>query len=1038
MNNFLVRTPVFPFKHLLDFYKSSDPEEEILQLFKTNSIFRESVYLYSKTLYSETWKLDNDRIRGEKERKTKVTHSLIKYFARMCYRSTPFGVSAGTHFGDFQEKQNLALNFNNRSLKISSDIISKVIIKLNAVPELREQLNFTTNNTLFKRGLKYHYMERGNNPNIFDFKAVKVDRNEIIDEIIDLCKSPKHYSALYHHLLVKKEFSKEEINEFLNELIDCEIVISDLQYNVLDPLYQYKLLEQLEILNGKLDISEIQDFLKIYKRALSNLKEVENTSLDDYKALKLIKEVDSLFNSWNINGPSIIQVDIIGSKEAELSQEIKNSLKKHFDIFFHLDTFLSKNDKLKTFTVSFKERYNNRSVALLEVLDPETGIGYPVQNFEREKSFLLERIDLQEKSFNLPSYSNWDIFLLDKYENFLRNDDNEIIISENDLEFIKGEKVNFPETILFSGNLLSEGNKPLFNVDSIRVGGANYTAGRFSYGSNKADTFSENLASFEIAQLPKDEIFAEVNHFSQPRLGNISLRNNYYKYHIPVWNPGLKEEGEIPLGDLFLKLIGDKVVLFSKNLQKRVIPRISCAQNTTILTNSIYNFLGELGNPEFLKTWEWGLLKTRNHLPRVVYKNYILTKERWVVTLNVVFKNKEKCRSALDIFIKDMKVRQFVTLTVGGDNHLFLDLKSKLCVDVLYIQLLKHKNLILEECLFSTTTPMEFHNSLGVLNHEIQIPLLTKLDHKPKALPSLFNDGDDFSFPINILPGFECLYFKVYTSKVSQDSLFVKKILLLVKGLEDQGLISNFFFIRYIDPNYHFRIRFFGENLNVNLIIHFFNNLFQSEINSVAISRIQIDTYQREIERYGGKQGILIAERIFYEDSICVLKALQLISDRSMEEEKWLIAMVGVKRILDDFGINNDDSIILLQEVREYYMGLVNNRKQFLKSTSEFYRTHRPEIEKFLQIRNFDEHFFPFFTNRSEQIRKLIEILEVKMIDINPKDFVHMFLNRFFTTNQNKQEIIIYDLLIIHLRSLKYKQKSKKVIINESHTELLD
>jgi thiopeptide-type bacteriocin biosynthesis protein len=59
-----------------------------------------------------------------------------------------------------------------------------------------------------------------------------------------------------------------------------------------------------------------------------------------------------------------------------------------------------------------------------------------------------------------------------------------------------------------------------------------------------------------------------------------------------------------------------------------------------------------------------------------------------------------------------------------------------------------------------------------------------------------------------------------------------------------------------------------------------------------------LDTYDREIERYGGSEGIRVAEQIFAVDSACVL---DLLSTEHSHTEWWRIALLGVDMLLADF-----------------------------------------------------------------------------------------------------------------------------------------
>jgi thiopeptide-type bacteriocin biosynthesis protein len=92
---------------------------------------------------------------------------------------------------------------------------------------------------------------------------------------------------------------------------------------------------------------------------------------------------------------------------------------------------------------------------------------------------------------------------------------------------------------------------------------------------------------------------------------------------------------------------------------------------------------------------------------------------------------------------------------------------------------------------------------------------------------------------------------------------------------EASGLAQHWFFLRYADPDPHLRVRWKGdpETLTRHLlpeITRFSAPLTEDGL----ISRVAVDTYDRELERYGGVEGTGISEEIFWADSRAVMRLL--------------------------------------------------------------------------------------------------------------------------------------------------------------------
>lgn len=137
-----------------------------------------------------------------------------------------------------------------------------------------------------------------------------------------------------------------------------------------------------------------------------------------------------------------------------------------------------------------------------------------------------------------------------------------------------------------------------------------------------------------------------------------------------------------------------------------------------------------------------------------------------------------------------------------------------------------------------------------------------------------------------------------------------------------------------------------------------------------------------------------------------------------MKNDKWLFAMTGVHALLDDFSINIDERIVVLSDIRDFYLNSFSNTKETKKNISLFYRKNKLKIENTLT-----NNEYTFFQERTTKNKIHIEELYTKNIDFNINNYIHMFLNRFFETGQNLQETVIYDLLIRYYESLKFRKK---------------
>jgi hypothetical protein len=198
----------------------------------------------------------------------------------------------------------------------------------------------------------------------------------------------------------------------------------------------------------------------------------------------------------------------------------------------------------------------------------------------------------------------------------------------------------------------------------------------------------------------KDLIYAEIAHIPESRTGNILRRPVLRTFEIPyLSNSVLPKENQIEINDLMVSVKQNQIVLRCKKRNKVVLPCLSNAHNYATNALPIYQFLCELQgqNSNPVHGFDWGILKNHyTYLPRVVYKEVVLAKAKWLIwedELNLV-----SSFSDFDLWRKKKKLPRYVNI-VNGDNTLLLDLEKEICFKLLK-KTIKSK-ITLEEFLFA-------------------------------------------------------------------------------------------------------------------------------------------------------------------------------------------------------------------------------------------------------------------------------------------------------------------------------------------------
>lgn len=293
------------------------------------------------------------------------------------------------------------------------------------------------------------------------------------------------------------------------------------------------------------------------------------------------------------------------------------------------------------------------------------------------------------------------------------------------------------------------------------------------------------------------------------------------------------------------------------------------------------------------------------------------------------------------------------------------------------------------------------------------------------------------------IPGSKWLYFKLYTGHKSADDILISFIRPFVRELTKRGDLEHFFFIRYSDPEFHLRLRLMiPAPIFYESVFCDFYKTFQVCIENDKISKIQCDTYQRELERYGNLT-IEVAERMFSVDSIFILELLAGMIQSEIPDkdtERWRISFRLVDDLLEAFLFTPESKTEIMSKLADSYKKEFNfARNVFTKQLNDKYRALRSQITE-----TFNNYSYPNLNDLLKSRRDRImpyaaEVLELErtgQLEIPLHNFVtsliHMTMNRWFKSKNRVYELVIYDFLSRYYKSqearIRYAHGGKIVV----------
>lgn len=287
--------------------------------------------------------------------------------------------------------------------------------------------------------------------------------------------------------------------------------------------------------------------------------------------------------------------------------------------------------------------------------------------------------------------------------------------------------------------------------------------------------------------------------------------------------------------------------------------------------------------------------------------------------------------------------------------------------------------------------------------------------------------------------GDEWLYYKFYTGPKTADLILTEMIKPITEQLLANRLIDYWFFIRYADPKLHTRVRFhIPDPKNMTPVILSVRSSAAWFIQHNLLAKIQVDTYEREVERYG-IHSMDLAEKIFFYDSKMIVDMLSLIEGDEGERIRWLFALRAVENMLEDFQFDMEQRFDQVTMLRENFGREFNMQRGLKDQTEKKFRANRPQINELMDRAN-DEvsEMYPLFQLLAQKsaavkpfVKEILDLNQNNRLEMPLNDLLasysHMMINRLFKSKQRLHELVVYDFLHRYYKSEIARQKYAKI-----------
>jgi thiopeptide-type bacteriocin biosynthesis protein len=1041
-NFFVLRSPALPIETLIDI------DAKIEKVFSI-PYFQDALYLASPDLYEAYTRWMNGEIKDYVQIR-RIQISLAKYLIRISYRCTPFGLFSGISLGYFENKTELFFNPNNSyksKTRLDMDYLSALGSHVLKQHELRSNLLYYPNTTIYNIGNKIRYIQYRSNERMRTHHLVSIEKFDALGIVIDTASNGKSIFDL-SSILVDSDVNIEEATEFIHELIEEQILVSNLEINITGNDYLLEIIASL----GKLkSISPALDSLyQTLNRVNKYLEEIDENSPECS-----VEKYDKIYNLLrsNIDIPifrqHLLQADLFKplSKNC-LNSSILKEVEKVLNLFARTNTDYN-NYNLYKFKKAFIDRYETQEIPLLALLDSEIGLQYPDNNSQsHDETELIEGIIFPTRTdTNVQmQWESWQQFLFNKYNESVKNGEYSIVLTDNDLSVFLSEKaIPLPASFSVNGYVLANSKEALdagefkFVYNVMNGPSAANMFSRFCHLDPALEREASHLLELESEQY-EGAIMAEIVHINTARLGNIVRRPQLRKFEIPILLRALSNnEQTILLEDLVVSVINDRVVLRSTKLNREIIPRLSTAHDYKSNALPVYHFLCDLQtqqNATSLSLVYPSILSNIDFFPRIEYGKVILSRAKWLLKADAIklICNTHKTKDFT--LLRSFRIQKNIPywVTVGdGDNEIPINLDSEFYVEILVGLLGKKTELTIRESLYSLEGSF-LKGENGSFTHEVIIPFSSQ---ENRSIHNFTRESKNTLAKRSFILGSEWIYFKIYCGLKASDQLLTMAIRQFMEEALSNDRIDKWFFIRYADPEYHIRLRVHGSGEFYTYVITHLHKILEPYFEEGTVSKLTTDTYVRELERYSAI-NIEYTEALFCYDSIFVVNALEiLINNPSLNNRRWLFALRAVNQLLEIFSLSKANKRALMSELQYSFhreFNIVSNDSK--RGLARKYRKHRADILDSLSERSnlFEGKIEEVLTERMYRLTPIANTIRQTLIAVDEaqhsialtsllQSYVHMLLNRLFRSKQRMQEMVIYDFLFQYYNSVIAQEK---------------
>ncbi|MGW9597316.1 lantibiotic dehydratase [Streptomyces chartreusis] len=829
-----------------------------------------------------------------------------RYIDRMSCRPTPYGLFAGVSLGSWGDQTDLAVRRIPDRVRTHLDMgwLMDLVEQLEASNSIRRQLTFTLHPAVYVTAGRLHLVDPLGPSDARRPHCVTLRATAPVMELLKTARQPVSYPRLVEAVRTAVPGTTDSVCEqLIDRLHEAGVLLSSLRppLTVPDPArYLMDRLAGLRDVTGRTE--QLRDLVEGLNRC-DGLSPAESLTARRALAVRAKELASTTYPPFRTDATAALSGTL-------LDRTVGREAAKAVELLLRTSSQPDRPPDTVAYRAAFHARYGTRrQVPLLEVINPYTGLGLPEDTSSAlpadESSARAER----------------DETLLVLAAEALRTGSRTVALDDRTLARIERQ----PDPRRLPGSLevvVAVAASSTADIDSgafrivvspiVGAREAGCTLGRFAF--LLGEETPGLIRSLRSAGGPPahDVIDADIVYQPlRPRSANVALCPPVHDHVLPV-GAGTQptEPPALRLADLTVSLEDDSLVVRWSVTGQRVRFHSPHMLNPSIAPR-VVRFLRQIDESQRLQQFDWGAAAQLPFLPRLERGRIVLMPARWRLDRQTMRPTEpEDFRSAFAEFRQLWQMPRLVYLA-EGDHRVTVDLDSADDMEELRRSLRRSSHVSLHE---RYPDPEQAWLPGPAGNHaaEIVVPVALSRGKSPRTERSDDRATSRHS-PVDrrtrlAEPGSRWVFAKIYAPTVNQDDLLAGPIHDLVQQVSATGRSTDWHFLRFADPLHHLRLRFKlkpGEHWSE--LATDVTRALRADLANGAVERLVFDTYDREIERFGGVRGIGLAEGVFTADSTMVLSLVRDVVRGRVPLDRTLLAVATVDDLLAALGLTATD-----------------------------------------------------------------------------------------------------------------------------------